>query len=229
MLECLFQGVHIEELPEVKPYLRERSLYLYKFLVKSEVLTPDVIPSMWAELLTRNVNLLPYYVEPMHLRTPRTSNPRLQEFLHTHLVPYFTSGNTEVQLASLFELFKRGLEQFEELTKAIHRVSGTREGWIEVWKGILEEVVKRLPKTSGVIRNPAMFLEEMNRYHTAWPNSLWNPVRLHMEGLLACEAATEKQRMRKTNQELKEELHATALHPDRIAKYIRAGIRPSDL
>jgi len=230
ILDCFYKGVRIDEVPEVEPFLRERAIYLYSFLLRSKVITPDAVPMIWAELFQRAVNLIPYYVEPNHLRSPRTSNPKLIEFLYMHLIPLFTSGKTGAQFASLFLVFKRGLEQFEQITNQLYSFPYSSEGWLQIWKRILEELVKNIPKSSLMIQNPTLFLQMMNETTKTWStNSLWYKVRLHMEALLACEAATEKQRMRKTNQKLKEELVATALHPDRIAKYIRAGIRPSEL
>ena len=229
MIESLSKGIHIEGYPEVEPYLKERASYLYEYMVSIQVIRPDSIPSLWADLVVRNTKLIPYFVNRAQLLNSDLPNPKLMEYLYGCILPYFTSGTTDAQLAAFFGQFRRGLGMFEEQTAAIYTFSNTGHYWKQQMRNILTKILLNIPKHSEPIQNTGAFLQQMNEAHAAWPNSLWHSVRLHVEGILVCEAANEKERMRTTNRPLKEELYAVALHPDRIAKYIRAGIRPSDL
>jgi len=209
--------------------IRYKCLASYELFVLTGTVTPDQSIDLWMKLIRRNVGLLPYSIKKHLFLVGADYRGLPAENLYTLLIPYFYEGDTEHQLEYLFTLLQEGPDDFLQTVLDIHTIRATKEMWVAIWKRILTEIVKNISPLSPSIQNPEAILKRLDAYHAKYPNSLWHSVRLHVEALLRCEQSHVLYKMRKSRQDLKNEIYAVALNPTRIMRYIKQGIRPSDL
>ena len=206
-----------------------RANMLYELYVVAGAVAPMASLQFWRRCITALLRSLGY--QQVYYAETRSISPHrgIAWFTQRYLRPFVNGLPHHLVLPYLLISMRT---PFDICTQFAAAPLATRKGCsAQIWREILTHIVPLMPASAMMCANLEPILARIDAEHQDDPDSIWwvPGVREHLLSTLKSRQLEGRAATKGRMETLREELMAAAWHPDRVFRWLEAGIECEDM